>query len=126
MKLIKKQYVITAPVRQVWSALTTPAGIAKWGGGPARMSARVGASFSLWGGDIHGKNLAVKPGELLKQSWVSGTWEKPSTVHIRLRERNGKTYVSLVQHGHPPAEQASLDAGWDDYYFGPLQEHLEQ
>ena len=72
MNKIKKTYTINSPVGAVWKALTDPKEIEKWGGGPARMSAKAGSNFSLWGGNIWGKNTEVKENSKLVQDWYGG------------------------------------------------------
>ena len=59
MKTIKQTYQVDAPIASVWKALVDPEYIEGWGGGPAKISDKVGTSFKLWGGDIYGKNLEV-------------------------------------------------------------------
>lgn len=60
MKTIKQTYQINAPSSRVWQALIDPKIIDKWGGGPAHMNDKVGTEFTLWGGDIYGKNLRLE------------------------------------------------------------------
>lgn len=55
MTRIKKKYIIKAPINKVWQALVDPKEITAWGAGPAEMSDKPGADFSIWGGDIFGK-----------------------------------------------------------------------
>ena len=94
-----------APLDKVWDALVNPKTIEKWsrldssaehptgsrevlqkeatslgGAGPAKMSSKNGFSFSLWGGDIWGKNIKVTPKKELIQEWFAGKWPKPSIV----------------------------------------------
>lgn len=82
MKIIKQIYKISASIQEVWRALVEPEVINQWGGGPARMDDKVGTQFSLWGGDIHGKNIKVVENKELIQDWYGGDWDKPSKVTI--------------------------------------------
>lgn len=59
MKTIKQTYLIKASLQDVWQALIDPVIIAKWGGGPAQMNDKVGTEFTLWGGEIYGKNIIL-------------------------------------------------------------------
>ncbi len=126
MKIIKQIYTIKAPVKKVWAALTEPKEIALWGGGPAKMSERVGANFSLWGGDIWGKNIKVVPEKKLVQEWYGGKWPGPSILTILLSEKKGITEIKITHNDIPPEEFDDIAEGWDSYYFGPMKEYLEK
>jgi len=125
MKVIRQKYQIKAPVEQVWKGLTDTEIIDKWGGGPAKMSGKEGASFSLWGGDIHGKNLKVNQKKLLQQEWISKDNDMPGTVTFTLKESKGVTTVTLVHEGVSDKSYDDLSDGWKNYYLGPLKKLLE-
>jgi len=125
-KIIKQEYLIKAPIEKVWQALTEPKEIDMWGGGPAKMKAEENYEFSLWDGDIHGKNIKVAKGKTLKQEWYSGKWQKPSIVTFDLSEKSGKTTVKLVHTDVPEDEKKSISDGWKDFYMGPLKKLLEK
>ncbi|HLD96125.1 MAG TPA: SRPBCC domain-containing protein, partial [Patescibacteria group bacterium] len=91
MKTIRQEYQIKAPVEKVWEALTVPAVIEKWGGGPSKMVAEDLSEFELWGGDIHGRNTEVVANRKLVQDWYSGKWEKPSRATFDLSPKDGGT-----------------------------------
>ena len=125
MKRIRQTYHIKAPVKKVWQALTEPAVIEKWGGGPARMDDRAGAKFELWGGDIHGTNTEVVKEQKLVQDWFGGNWPEPSRVTFTLKEENGETTVTLIHENVPEEELDDFKQGWKDYYLGAIKELLE-
>lgn len=126
MATIQQTYHIHGPVQSVWAALVQPKHIAVWSGAPARMSAKVGAGFRLWGGDIHGRNIAVIPKKKLVQEWFGGDWTKPSMVTITLAAEKAGTRLRLIQTGVPAGERHEFADGWKLYYFGPLQAHVER
>jgi uncharacterized protein YndB with AHSA1/START domain len=124
---IRKTYLIGAPRDAVWAALTDPETIEHWGGGPVEMAAVPGSEFSMWGGDIHGTVTEVDPERSMSQEWFSGDWASPSTIRFVLSdEAGGGTRVEIHHSGVPDEESADIDAGWDDYYFGPLARLLEE
>lgn len=100
--------------------------IDKWGGGPARMDDKVGTKFTLWGGDIYGKNIKVTLNKELIQEWFGGKWEKPSKVTFTLKEKGDKTEINLLQEDVPDEEVKDINEGWKKYYLGPLKELLEK
>lgn len=126
MKLIHQTYKIHAPINKVWQALIDPGIIDQWGGGPAEMSDQEGMEFSLWGGDIYGKNLHVVPEKELHQEWFGGEWDQPSLVTFTLSEKDDVTTVELLHENIPDDEEAEdFDTGWKEYYLGPLKELIE-
>lgn len=50
-----------APLEKVWQALVDPKVIDMWGAGKAKMSDKESDTFTLWDGEVHGKNLEVIP-----------------------------------------------------------------
>lgn len=126
MKVIKQTCVIKAPVEIVWKALTDPKCIDEWGGGPAKMSDQVGFKFSLWDGEISGKNIELILNRLLVQEWTEGEWEKPSVVRFSLVEDKNKTIIDLVHSDYPESEHDDLESGWKDFYMGPLKKFVEK
>jgi activator of HSP90 ATPase len=125
-KTIKKVYKIAAPAKKVWDALVSQKIIEVWGGGPAKMDDKVGTEFSLWGGDIHGKNIEVVRERKLVQEWFGGDWPKPSIVTFTIKPEKDKTVLELEHTGVPDGEVDDIDAGWDDYYVGPMKDLLEK
>jgi len=45
----------------VASVCFDPQAIEGWGAGPAKMDEKVGTEFSLWDGEVWGKNIKVIP-----------------------------------------------------------------
>ena len=125
MKTIKQSYSIKAPIDEVWRALVDPKDIAAWGGGPAKMDDKVGTKFSLWGGDIYGKNIKVEKNELLVQEWYGGKWNRPSIATFALTQKGKVTKVVLKHEGVPKNDYKNIDQGWKDYYLNPIKEYLE-
>ena len=136
MKKLEKSDVISAKKEKVWQALVDPEIIKEWGAGPAKMTEEEGFDFSLWGGDIWGKNTKVIKNKLLEQDWfawppaheASGSeskWDQPSKVRVSLKEKGGKTILTLVHTDIPDDEFEDISSGWDDYYFGPLKNLVE-
>lgn len=125
MKTIKQTYLINSSLDEVWQALVNPKYINAWGGGPAKMTDKVGTKFEFWGGDIHGKNIEVILLKKLKQEWFSGDWKTPSIVTFTLSEEENKVKIDLLHTDVPDNEAKDIDDGWKEYYLGPLKEYLE-
>ncbi len=125
MATIKQTYEIEAPVADVWRALVDPKEIEAWGGGPAVMDGQKDSEFTLWGGSIHGRNVAVEPEKRLVQDWYSDDWEEASVATFTLSANNGVTNLELLHENVPDNEAKEIDDGWINFYLGPIKDYLE-
>ena len=124
---LTKSYFIGAPREAVWRALTDPAVIEAWGGGPAEIRAEPGAAFTFWGGDIYGTVTAAEPPlRLVQEWWGDDEWDEASVATFELAAEGSGTRLTLAHTNVPDDEAKDFDAGWDDYYLGPLKELLER
>ena len=125
MKDFKKYYLINASPADVYLALTNPNTIHLWSGEPAEMSTEPGSEFSLWEGSITGKNLEFEEGKKIVQQWYFGEQPEPSIVTIKLHEHKAGTSVELKHTNIPDEDYNDIVEGWDEVYFGALQEFYE-
>ena len=124
MKSLIKEYVINAPVSDVFDALTDADIIEEWSGSPAEMEAEPGGSFYLWDGSIYGINKEVNPTKIV-QEWQEESWDTVSKVTFSLIANGNKTTLKLVHINIPAGAFDSVKEGWDEYYMKPLIELLE-
>ena len=122
MKDFKKYYTVAASPQDVYNALTTPVTLELWTGEPAEMSTLPGSEFSLWGGNIVGKNLEFEPGRKIVQEWYFGEQPATSVVTIMLHPHKQGTSAELIHTNIPDDDYADIVEGWNDAYFGSLQE----
>jgi activator of HSP90 ATPase len=126
MKDYKKYYIIPAPPEDVYRALTFPATIQLWTGEPADMSTEPGSEFSLWDGSIVGKNLAFEQDKKIVQQWYFGDQLEESIVTIILHPHQSGTSAELRHTNIPDPDFSDIKEGWDNSYFGSLQEFYEE
>lgn len=125
MKDLKKYYKIKATPAEVYAALTNPFSIELWTGEKAIMSTTAGEEFSLFGGDIVGRNLQFEPDSKIIQEWYFGDQETPSIVTITLSPEKYLTKIELLHTNIPDDAYEDINQGWDDSYFGSLKEFFE-
>lgn len=127
MKSFKKYYELPATPEEVYLALTNPLSIQLWSGAPAEMSTEPGSEFSLWEGDIVGKNIGFEPNKKIVQQWYFDGEPEESVVTIKLHagKRNGTTSVELNHVNIPDAEYDNITEGWNVYYFEALDEFFD-
>jgi len=128
MKNLRKKYSVKSCVSKIWNALTVSDEIEKWTGTPAKMDGKKGTKFKLWDGDVFGKNKEMVKNKRIVQEWYGGKWRKPSIVTIEILSNGirGNSKILLKQENIPEEEFDGINKGWDDYYFHPLREYLEQ
>lgn len=110
-----------------FEALTDSRKFAEFSGAPAEIDARVGGTFSCFGGAISGKNLEVVRCTRLVQSWRVENWEEGvySVVTFALDEDDsGQTKLVFDQTGFPHEHREHLNQGWYDKYWSPLKTYL--
>jgi len=126
VKSLRQTYLIHASPEHIWQALTSPKDIDGWGGGPAKMDDKVGTRFTLWGGEIYGKNSQVVKNKTLVQEWFAGKWPTPSIVTFTLIAKGDKTEITLTHTNIPDSEYKDIEEGWKSYYMIPLKEYVER
>lgn len=90
------------------------------------MKEEPGTEFSLFDGDIAGRNLAFEKDRKIVQEWYFGDQEQESIVTITLTPDRFHTKIEL-HHTHIPDEAyEEIAYGWDHYYFGGLKEFFEK
>ncbi|MDF1571511.1 MAG: SRPBCC domain-containing protein [Bacteroidales bacterium] len=125
MKNLKKFYKIKATPPEVYAALTNSFSIELWTGEEAVMSTTAGEEFSLFSGDIMGRNLQFEPDSKLVQEWYFGEQPEPSVVTITLTADKYFTKIELLHTNIPDEAFEDIAEGWDVSYFGPLKEFFE-
>jgi activator of HSP90 ATPase len=61
----------------------------------------------------------------LVQDWYCGKWKEPSKVTFTLTKKGKGTVLEFFQENVPDGEAKGVDSGWDDFYFAPMKEFLE-
>jgi activator of HSP90 ATPase len=125
MKDFKKYYTLPATPEEIYIALTNPFTIELWTGEPAEMSTEPGTEFYMWDGSIVGKNLEFEENKKIVQQWYFDGQPAESIVTIKLHADKTGTSVELKHTNIPDADYKDLTEGWDDSYFGALEEFFE-
>ena len=120
MATIKQSYPMNASPAKVFKALTDPKIIAKWSGAKAKMSAKKGAAFEIWEGDMFGKNLSVIKDKKLVQEWCTRSFKSKVTFTIKAKGKN--SVVDLLHEDVPTKSKNDYASGWKDYYLGAIQD----
>ena len=122
---------ITLPVKadKLYKAWLDSKQHALFTGAEAKASAKVNAKHSAWDGYISGKNLELKAGKKIVQSWRTSEFAEDapdSTLEITFKEKAGKTKLSLYHHGLQKGDAKKYTQGWKDFYFAPMKHYFSK
>jgi activator of HSP90 ATPase len=126
MKTIKLKIHLFASAEDIYNALTNPFAVSLWTGLPAIMDDKEGTEFSLWEGDIVGKNLEMKPNEKIVQEWYFGDQKEQSIVTMLLNKAGEGTQLEVTQTNVPDEDFDDMLYGWKNYYLGSLKEFFDK
>ena len=125
MKNIEQTYVIKAPIKKVWQALTDAELAEQWGAGPAKVDLREGGEWSYWDGDIHGTYTKLIPEQTIEQDWY-GHDHPERKFHVAFSfKSNGETTTVRLDYSGEIEDEAKDIKDWQEYYFDPIKELLE-
>lgn len=120
MKTFKKTFKINAEPSDIYSAITNPYTIELWSGYPAKMSTEPGSEFSLWEGDITGRNIEFIQDKKVVQEWYFGEQTEKSIVTISIMPAGENSEVTVEHSNIPDEEFSNIAEGWREYYIGAI------
>jgi activator of HSP90 ATPase len=123
-KTIRQTVIFQAKPIEVYQMLMDSRKHQSLSGEKARISKKVGGSFTAWGTHISGINLVLKPGERIVQAWrATGWWPDYYSIAIfELQKVNKGTKLRFTQIGVPPNRYSGHYRGWIETYWTPMQE----
>lgn len=117
--------VVTFPVspHEVYEALMDSRKHAAFTHASAKISRRMGGTFTAYDGYISGKNLELIPDQLIRQSWRAVDWEEGvfSTVSFEFSAIPEGTRLDFTHTDVPDGTEAEFTQGWIDNYWDPMQ-----
>ena len=122
MKNIKRYYELNAEPKDVYNALTNKSMLEIWNGENAEMEAVAGTEFSLWDGSITGINIEFVENKKIVQQWFFDDENLISVVTIKLHPHKKGTSIELLHTNIPDDAFENISDGWDEDYFGALNE----
>jgi len=125
---LKQKVLFKAAPEEVYDMLMDEKKHAKFTGDTAKISAKVGGTFKVWGDYITGKNLELKPGKKIVQEWHAADWEAEhisKATFIFKRIKTG-TEMSFTHEGIPEELFGDTKQGWEDYYWAPMKAMLKK
>jgi len=126
MGTIRQRHFIKTTPAELYHAMVNPFTIELWSGYKAEMSTEAGSEFSLWEGEITGRNLEFIPDQKIVQEWDFEGSPERSIVTITLTKNKGGCSVQVLHENVPDEAMENMEEGWKDYYFGALKAFFEK
>lgn len=125
-KDLKLKATLNASPETVYHAWLNSGEHTKMTGNKAVCSDKEGAKYSAWDQYITGKNLELKSGEKIVQTWRSTDFageDADSQIEVHLKKAPGGCLLTLIHTGIPD-NQPDYEEGWREYYFKPMKEYF--
>lgn len=119
---------IKATAKEIFKAWLNSKGHTEMTGGVAKVSDKIGDSFTAWDGYIEGKNISLEPYKRVVQSWRTSDFKEEETdskIEVLLNETDGETELTLI-HTNLPESGEAYKKGWDDHYFQPMKAYFSK
>jgi activator of HSP90 ATPase len=128
MKTIKQTVTFKASPHDIFEMLMDSKKHSEFTEAAAKISRKVGGSFSTWDGYSTGVNLELVEDKKIVQKWRGSDWPKGvySIVTIELKAVDGKTKLIFTQTGVPEDQYKSVSDGWVEFYWDRMKKALEK
>jgi activator of HSP90 ATPase len=115
-----------ASPQRIYEVLLDSKQFAACTGMPAEIDPKEGGGFSMFGGQIVGRNIELVPHQRIVQAWRPAHWDPGiySIVRFELKPRGSETLLILDHTGFPEGDFDHLSFGWQSHYLEPLKKFL--
>jgi activator of HSP90 ATPase len=123
---LHQEIELSANPHRIYAALLDSRQFAAFSGAPATIDPGAGGAFSMFAGQITGRNVELVPDFRIVQAWRPSSWAPGlySIVKFELKEHGSQTLVVLDHTGFPEGKFAGLDSGWHQHYWEPLEKYF--
>lgn len=129
-KTIKQNVSFNASPSEVFEALMDEKLHAKFTGGKAKISRKVGGKFSAFDGGIFGKTIELEKDKKIVQEWYCEDENWPegffSKLILTITKSGNGAKLSMIQEKVPEKAAKSIAQGWKDYYWEPMKKLLKK
>lgn len=124
---IHQEIDFTASPQRLYQALIDGQKFAAFSGRHATIDGKAGGTFSLFDGDITGRNIELVPNERIVQAWRASDWPEGvySIAKFELQTNGPITHLVFEQTGFPEGLHDHLADGWETNYWSLLKKYLQ-
>jgi uncharacterized protein YndB with AHSA1/START domain len=122
-KTIRQTVTLAGSPAEVFEMLMDSRKHARFTGGSASISRRVGGKVRAYDGYAAGVNLELVADRKIVQTWRASDWPEgvESTVTYLLTKVKGGTKLRFTHAGVPDDQAGAIREGWREYYWTPLK-----
>jgi activator of HSP90 ATPase len=115
-----------ASPHRIYDILLDSKQFAAFSGEPAEISREPGGVFSMFGGQIVGRNVELVPDRRIVQAWRPASWDpgEYTIAKFELKQDGSHTKIVLDHTGFHEGDFAHFDPGWRMRYWEPLAKYL--
>jgi activator of HSP90 ATPase len=115
-----------ATPHKVYEALLDSKLFSTFSGVPGQIHREPGGMFSLFGGQITGRNVELIPDKRIVQAWRAASWPEGaySIARFELEAQGSSTRIVFDHIGFPAGLKEHLAEGWQGHYFGPMKKYF--
>ena len=126
--LIRQSVTFKASPHQVYEALMESRKHARFSGGAAKISRKVGGDIMAYDGYITGRNLELVPDKKIVQAWHASEWEPGhmSRATFKLTPVAAGTRLDFTHSNVPDEFVDDIRQGWIDSYWTPMKAMLNK
>ena len=123
---LHQEIALKASPKRLYEILLDAKQFASFTGASADIDPKAGGAFTLFAGQIVGRNVELIPAERIVQAWRPVHWDPGvySLVRFSLKAHGGGTLVALDHTGFPEGAFDDLDPAWKSHYWDPLTRFL--
>jgi activator of HSP90 ATPase len=127
-KTLQQTVTFKASPKDVYEMIMDSSKHTSLSGETAKISRKVGGSFTAWSGHISGINLVLTPGEKIVQAWrATGWWPDHYSIAIfDMQKVKTGTKLRFTQIGIPANRYSGHYRGWIETYWTPMKEIFER
>lgn len=109
--------------QEFYRAMTVPEMVTAFTNSPAKVEAKRGGKFELFGGNIYGEFVELVEDKRIAQRWRSKQWpdEHYSMVTIDMEQQTDHTTVKITQTGVPENDADGTKENWNRYYWEAIK-----
>lgn len=128
-KDLHQEYIYPASPLRVYECYLDEDEHADFTGSDVEIDADEGGSFTAYDGYITGEIVELEMGALIVQTWRAEEEDWPadhfSEVRMVLLEHPDGCLMKLTHKGIPATQYDAIAKGWIEFYWEPMEEHLQ-
>jgi activator of HSP90 ATPase len=125
---IHQEIDFKANPRRIYDALLDASQFRAFSGLASVIQREAGGTFTLFDGQIAGRNVELVLNKRIVQAWRASSWPEGvySIVKFELTEEGTGTRLIMDHTGFPEGKKETLESGWNEHYWEPLKKYVDR